>query len=97
MGCFSNKSPTNALPDLFENNVSSVSGPDAIYDYCKAKAQRLGYNLFGADDENCWSGDDAENTYNKYGVSKECVFSKAGTGHANGQNKYGNVFVYELE
>ena len=97
MGCYNNKSPTNALPDTFDNNVSSVSGPDAIYDHCKAKAEKLGYNLFGADDKNCWSGDDAENTYSKYGVSRECVFSKKGTGHANGQDVHGSVFVYELE
>lgn len=97
MGCYSNKSPTNALPDSFDSNVSSVSGPDAIYDYCKAKAEQLGYNLFGADDKNCWSGDDAENTYNKYGISKQCVFSEKGTGHANGQDMHGSVFVYELE
>ena len=97
MGCYSNKSPTNALPDSFDSNVGSVSGPDAIYDYCKAKAKQLGYNLFGADDKNCWSSDDAENNYNKYGVSTQCVFSNKGTGHANGQDVNGDVFVYRFE
>ena len=95
MGCYSNNSPTNALPDSFDSNVSTVSGPDAIYDYCKAKAKSLSYKLFGADEKNCWSGD--ENTYNKYGGSDLCDFSKGGTGHASGQDMYGSVFVYKLE
>lgn len=97
-GCYSNKSPTNALPDSIDNNVSSLSGPDAIFDHCKGKAESFGYKVFGADDKNCWSGDDAENTYNKYGGSATpCVFSKANTGHANGRDKFGDVFVYKLE
>ena len=97
MDCYSNKSLTNALPVSFDNHVSSVSGPGAIYDYCKAKAEYFGYKVFGADEKNCWSGDNAENTYNKYGGSTMCVYSKANTGHANGQDKFGNVFVYTME
>ena len=97
MGCYSNKSPANALPDSFDSNVSSVSGPDAIYDYCKAKAESASRKVFGADEKNCWSGGNAESTYNKYGGSSQCVFSRAGTGHANGQEKYGSMFVYKLE
>ena len=73
----------------------SVSGPDAIYDFCKEKAESSGYKLFGVDEKNCWSGD--ENTYNKYGGSDQCDFSKGGTGHASGQDMYGSVFVYKLE
>lgn len=96
MGCYSNKSPTNALPYPFDSNVSTVSGPDAIYDYCKAKAKSLGYKLFGTDEKKCWSGDDAKNTYDKYGGSTQCEFSKAGTGHASGRDMYGSVFVYQL-
>lgn len=95
LGCYSNKSPTNALPDSFAN-VSSVSGADAIYEYCKEKAETLGYTMFGADEKNCWSDDDAENNYDKYGESKLCKFSKKGTGNAHGEDKYGNVFVYKM-
>lgn len=85
------------MPHSFDGNVSDVSGPDAIYDYCKQKAKSSGYRIFGADEKNCWSGKDAENTYNKYGGSKLCVFSNANPAHANGQDKYGNMFVYRLE
>ena len=86
-----------ALPNVFDNNVGSVSGPDAIFAYCKAKAESLQLTLFGADVKNCRSGDNAKNTYNKYGHSNRCVFSNANTGLASGQTKYGSVFVYGLE
>jgi len=92
LGCYSNKSPDNALRAM---SSVSVSGPDAIYDFCKEKAESSGYKLFGVDEKNCWSGD--ENTYNKYGGSDQCDFSKGGTGHASGQDMYGSVFVYKLE
>ncbi|KAL9955604.1 hypothetical protein ACROYT_G036949 [Oculina patagonica] len=98
LDCFNNVSPQDAfaLPESFDNNVGSVTGPDAIFDYCKEKAEALGYKMFGADDKSCWSGDDAESTYNKYGESTGCTFSKK-TGHGSGQDKNGDVFVYKLE
>ena len=96
LGCFKNKSPTNALPVSFDNNVRSVAGPDAIFGYCKGKAEAIGYKMFGADDKDCWSGDDPENTYNKYGDSILCLFSRK-TGHGSGQDKNGDVYVYKLE
>lgn len=76
--------------------MRSVAGPDAIFDYCKGKAEATGYKMFGADDKNCWSGDDPENTYNKYGDSILCLFSRK-TGHGSGQDKNGDVYVYKLE
>ena len=93
IGCYSNKSPTNALPDSF-GDIISGSDPDASYDFCKEKAGSLGYNIFGVDDKNCLYGDNAETNYNKHGTSKLCVFSKAKTGHATGKSSYGNMFVY---
>ena len=95
--CYSNVSPKDefALPELFDNKVSSVTGPDAIFDYCKEKAEAFGYKIFGADDKGCWSGDDAESTYKKYGVSKLCDFSRR-TGHGSGKDTNGDVFVYKL-
>lgn len=83
------------MPDSFAD-VTGLSGPDEIYDLCKMKAEQLGYKLFGATDKNCLSGDDAENTYNTYGGSKRCVFSK-GTAHANGRDIDDNMFVYRLK
>ena len=96
LGCYSNKSPTNALPDSFDSNVSIVKGVEAIFNYCKAKAEAFGYNMFGADNKNCWSGDNAEGTYNTYGVSNLCSINGR-TGNGVGKDKYGDVFVYKLE
>ncbi|XP_078346319.1 LOW QUALITY PROTEIN: SCO-spondin-like [Oculina patagonica] len=95
--CYNNVSPKDdfALPELFDNNVSSVTGPDAIFDHCKGKAEAFGYKTFGADDKSCWSGDEAERTYDKYGESKLCDFN-TNTGHGSGQDKNGDVFVYNL-
>ena len=95
--CYNNASPKDAfaLPELFYNKGSSETGPDAIFDYCKGKAETFGYKMFGADDKSCWSGDNAESTYDKYGESKLCVFSVK-SGHGSGQDENGDVFVYQL-
>ena len=83
-----------ALPELFDDKVS-VKGPDAIFNYCKGKAEAFGYKIFGADNESCWSGDDDKNTYKKYGESKLCDFSKR-TSNGSGKTANGDVFVYKL-
>ena len=83
-----------ALPELFDDQVS-VEGPNSIFEYCKEKAEAFGYKIFGADDKSCWSGDDAKSTYDKYGESKLCAFSKR-TGNGSGKDANGDVFVYEL-
>ena len=86
LDCFNNVSPRDdfALPELFDDKVSA-----------KEKAEAFGFKIFGADNKNCWSGDDAENTYKKYGESKLCEFSRK-TGHGSGLDKNGDVFVYKL-
>ena len=56
IGCYSNKSPTNALPGSF-GDIKSGSDPDASYDFCKGKAESLDYKIFGVDDKNCLYGD----------------------------------------
>ena len=96
IGCYSNVSlrDTFALPELFDDKVSAES-PDAIFNYCKGKAEALGYKIFGADNKSCWSGDDAKNTYKKYGESKRCDVSKK-TGNGSGKTINGDAFVYEL-
>ncbi|XP_078346432.1 neuropilin-2-like [Oculina patagonica] len=95
--CYNNVSPKDefALPESFDNNVGSVTGPDAIFDYCRGKAEAFGYKMFGADDKSCWSGDDAESTYNKYGESHLCDVNRK-TGHGVGKDKNGDVYVYKL-
>lgn len=96
LDCFNNVSPSNAfaLPELFDNKVSAKD-PDGIFDYCKEKAEALSFKIFGVDDKNCWSGEDVENTYTKYGESKLCEFSRK-TGNGSGLDKNGDVFVYKL-
>ena len=69
VGYFIERAPNKALPDSFCGNVGGVEGNDNIFEYCKQKAEAYGYKLFGADDNNCWSGDDAENSYDIYGDS----------------------------
>ncbi|XP_078346313.1 uncharacterized protein LOC144631689 isoform X2 [Oculina patagonica] len=94
-GCYVNKASSLALPDSFDNNVSKIQGNDNIFDYCKAKAENFGYKMFGAEDKNCWGGDDAENTYDKYGESLTCSVSKSGNG--SGKEINGDMFVYRFE
>lgn len=94
-GCFVNQSPTQALPDSFDNQVDGVTGNDNIFKYCAEKAETFGYNVFGVDNKNCWSGDKAETTYDDHGVSSKCSVSK--TGNGSGKQLNGDMFVYRLE
>ena len=95
VGCFIERAPNKALPDSFDNNVGGIDGDDNIFEYCKQKAEAYGYKLFGADDNNCWSGDDAENSYDMYGAASKCSVSKSGNGSGSERNE--NMFVYRLE
>ncbi|XP_078346606.1 uncharacterized protein LOC144631897 [Oculina patagonica] len=94
VGCYINNGP-KVLPKPFDNNVSSVSGHDAVFEYCKAKAETFGYKTFGVDDKACWSGDKAEETYDDYGKSDKCSVSKK-TGNGSGKELNGDIFVYHL-
>lgn len=94
VGCYLNRGP-KALPQSFDNNVGSVKGNDAIFEYCKEKAEKFGYKIFGADDKTCWSGTDGMNTYNSYGESKKCSVSKK-TGYGSGKELNADMFVYEF-
>ena len=84
-----------ALPASFDNNVDKIQGNDNVFNHCADKAKSFGYKMFGADDKNCWGGDDAEGTYNKYGESTKCSVSKSGNG--SGQEINGDMFVYRYE
>ena len=75
--------------------MRSVSGNEAILEYCSQKAEQFGYKMFGADEKTCWSGDDPENTYNLYGQSTKCSKSKQ-TGYGSGREFNGDIFVYVL-
>lgn len=84
-----------ALPDSFDKSVGEIQGNDNIFEYCRAKAETFGYKVFGADDKNCWSGDDAENTYDYWGKSSKCSESKSGNG--SGREINGDMFIYRFE
>lgn len=94
VGCYLNSGPL-ALPKPFDNNVSSASDNDALFEYCKAKAETFGYETFGVDDRACWSGDKADETYDDYGNSGKCSVSKK-TGNGSGKELNGDIFVYQL-
>ena len=65
-----------------------------MFEYCKAKAEQFGYQTFGVDDKDCWSGGKAEETYDDYGKSTKCSVSK--TGNGSGKELNGDIFVYQL-
>ena len=91
-GCFQNKKGYSfALPYYFGSNVGKKGGIDKIFKYCSAQADSVGYKVFGVDDQNCWTGD---NAYDKYGKSSKCSIKK---GRGIGKNNNGNIFVYILE
>ncbi|XP_078347947.1 lactadherin-like [Oculina patagonica] len=94
VGCYLNSGP-RALPKPFDKNVRSVSGNDAVFEYCKAKAEEFAFETFGVDDQACWSGDKAEETYDDYGKSDRCSVSQK-TGNGSGKELNGDMFVYQL-
>ena len=87
-----NLAPMKALPDSIDSNVIQIQGNDNIFDYCAKKAESFDYKMFGADNKNCWVGDDAENTFDKYGASSKCSVSNSGNG--SGKEINGDMFVY---
>ena len=91
-GCYVNQSPKRALPVSFDNSVSGNQGNRNVFEHCRDKAESFGYKLFGVDNKNCWSGNDAENTYDDHGVSSECYVNNQGYGVGSEIN--GDVFVY---
>lgn len=91
-GCYVNQSPKRALPVSFDNSVSGNQGNRNVFEHCRDKAESFGYKLFGADNKNCWSGNDAENTYDDHGVSSECYVNNQGYGVGSEIN--GDMFVY---
>ncbi|XP_078346340.1 uncharacterized protein LOC144631705 isoform X1 [Oculina patagonica] len=95
LGCFfNNKESSLALPDSFGSEVGEKQGIKNKFEYCSAEAKKFKYKVFGVDDQNCWSGDDAENTYDKYGESSQCSVKK---GKGIGKQINGDIFVYKSE
>ena len=93
--CFLNSAPA-ILPQAFDKNVGSVSGTEAMVEYCQEKAEKFGYKTFGIDDKGCWSADNAASVYDDYGKSNACTISKK-TGNGVGAEINADIFVYQLQ
>ena len=72
VGCYQNRE--RALGDILlgvAGNATMISKLDA----CKKKAASKAVALFGLDDKKCWTGQNAINSFYKYGTSAQCSYS----------------------
>lgn len=60
---------------------------------CQDEAKQQGVSVIGLDDKKCWSGPDAENTYDMYGNSGQCKTTKSGD--SMGYYASESIFVYK--
>ena len=89
LGCFKDGTP-HALPLLLKSFRNNIDWNDMtkIVRACAEIAKERGLPIFGIQFYGeCWSGLDAENTYNKYGPSGNCW---------NGVGKKGTYHVYKI-
>ena len=93
MGCYQNRG--RALGDILLG-VAGFGTIKSKLDACRKKAASLAVTLFGLDDKECWTGQNASDTYYKYGTSGQCTFSK---NHevAIGGSKSESIYVYLLD
>ena len=75
----------------FENLKSSKTG--VRQEFCAEKAKEVGYTCFSMDDKGCHGSQTAEQNYDKFGESEDCVLNKNGFGV--GKAKTGSMFVYK--
>ena len=75
VGCYQNIG--RALGDSLRS-VGRYRNINKKFDACKETAIQNGMTVFGLDDKRCWSGQDAENTYDDYGSSGQCKSNKDG-------------------
>ena len=89
LGCFKDSTP-RALPLLLKSFRGNIDWTDMtkIVRACADLAKERGLPVFGIQYyRECWSGPDAENTYNKYGPSRNCQ---------NGVGEDGTYYVYKI-
>nr|XP_058971716.1 uncharacterized protein LOC131798070 [Pocillopora verrucosa] len=89
LGCFRESTP-HALPLKLKSFRGNIDWTDMtkIVRACAQIAKERGLPVFGIQYYGeCWSGLDAENTYNKYGPSGDCW---------NGVGKEGTNYVYKI-
>ena len=89
MGCYQNRGRT--LGDIL-TSVAAISNLNKKLGVCKDTAAQKGVTVFGLDNEKCWTGQDAANTYNMYGNSGNCNTNPLG--NSMGYLEKHSMFVY---
>ena len=80
--------------DKYFLRAGSISQIGKRFDACVKEAKAQGIKLFGMDDKRCWTSDNPEKSYDKFGKSGLCKKKKAyGTGFAESLT----VFVYRMD
>ena len=73
MGCYQNTG--RALADI----LRGVNGKRTVskkLNVCRKTADAKGITVFGLDDKQCWTGQNAADTFDKYGNSGQCYTNK---------------------
>ena len=94
VGCFKDKKPKRALPELL--HTFAVNWTDMNNSYskiiraCAVNVSKAGFRYFGIQHyKECWSGVNGSVTYNKYGRNNNCDL-------LNGIGKSWSNFVYRF-
>lgn len=74
-----------------ESRVGNIRSIDKRFRACVKRADEQGITMFGMDDRRCWTSDVTEQSYDKFGSSKDC---KEKRGKASGLSDSLSVFVY---
>ena len=80
------------MGDILRKVKSKRSINRKLKAYQNTAAQR-GVTVFGLDDEQCWTGQNAVNTYDMYGTSQTCKANNRG--NKMGSVSFGSVYVYK--
>ena len=91
VGCFKN---SDRALDVVLERVGSKNSISARYAACTSAANSEDVALFGMDDRRCWTGENAESTFSKYGTSGQC---KTKNGLGSGLSESETMFVYEKD
>ena len=88
MGCWKDRPNRAITPSITGYNVNQQPRINMSVEECAKMAKKNGFKVFGLQDGGqCFSGPNAEKTYNKYGSTNNCPSNGLGTGWVN--NVYG--------
>ena len=82
-----------ALDEYFLR-AGSISQISKRFSACGKEAKAKGIKLFGMDDKRCWTSDDPEKSFKKFGKSGLCMTKKE---YGTGFTKSLTVFVYRMD